>query len=94
MGHNPEGIKAYSLDLKGVRWLVNFKQSGIEKYDGSTNPTEWLKAYQHDIEVVRGDWYIMVNYLPVCLSSSARSWLLKLPAGVGLILEPLAPVVH
>jgi hypothetical protein len=34
-----------SLDLKRVRWPVNFKPSGIKKYDGSTNPAEWLKVY-------------------------------------------------
>jgi hypothetical protein len=34
-----------SLNLKRVRWPVNFKPSGIKKYDGSTNPAEWLKVY-------------------------------------------------
>jgi hypothetical protein len=28
-----------------VRWFLNFKPLGIEKYDGSTNPAEWLKVY-------------------------------------------------
>jgi hypothetical protein len=75
------GIKAYSLDLKRIQWLVNFKPSGIKKYDGSTNLTEWLKVYQLTIEAVGGDSYVMANYLPVCLSSSARTWLLGLLAG-------------
>jgi hypothetical protein len=57
---------------------VNFKQSGIEKYDRSTNPSKWLKVYQLTIEVVRGDSHIMENYLLVCLSSFARTWLLGL----------------
>jgi hypothetical protein len=38
------GIKAYSRGLKQVRWPVNFKTSGIEKYNRSTNPTEWLEV--------------------------------------------------
>jgi hypothetical protein len=80
-GHIPGGVKAYSLDLKQVRWPVNFKPSGIEKYDGSTNPTEWLKVYQLAIEAAGGDSYVMANYLSVCLSSSVRTWLLGLPAG-------------
>jgi hypothetical protein len=62
--------------LKRVRWPLNFKASGIEKYDGSTNPAGWLEVYQLTIEAVGGDSYIMENYLPVCLSSSARTWLL------------------
>jgi hypothetical protein len=60
---------------------LNFKPSGIEKYDGSTNPAEWLEVYQLAIEAVGGDSYAMANYLPVCLSSSARTWLLGLPTG-------------
>jgi hypothetical protein len=38
-------------------------------------------VYQLTIETVGGDSYVMANYLPVCLSSSARTWLLGLPAG-------------
>jgi hypothetical protein len=59
---------------------MNFKSSGIEKYDGSTDPTKWLKVYQLTIEAVRKDSYVMANYLPICLLSSARIWLLGLPA--------------
>jgi hypothetical protein len=79
-GHVPGGIKAYSRDLKRVRWPLNFKTSEIEKYDGSTNSTEWLEVYQLAIETVGGDSYVMVNYLSVYLSASARNLLLGLPA--------------
>jgi hypothetical protein len=81
VGHIPGGIKAYSLDLKRVQWPVNFKPSGIEKYDGSTNPVEWLEVYQLTIEAAGGYSYVMANYLLVCLSVSARTWLLGSPAG-------------
>jgi hypothetical protein len=67
--------------LKRVCWPLNFKPMGIKKYDGSSNLAEWLEVYQLTIEVTSGDSYIMANYLPVCLSSSARTWLLGLPAG-------------
>jgi hypothetical protein len=80
-GHIPGGINAYSRDLKQVRWPVNFKTSGIEKYDGSTNPSEWHEVYQLTIEAAGGDSYIMTNYLLVCLSSSAKIWLLRLLVG-------------
>jgi hypothetical protein len=80
-GDIPGGVKAYSLDLKRVRWPVNFKPSRIQKYDGSTNLSEWLELYQLTIEAIRGDSYVMANYLLVCLSSSARTWLLRFPAG-------------
>jgi hypothetical protein len=51
----------------------------IEKYDGSTNPVEWLKVYQPAITATGGDSYIMAIYLLVCLSSFVRTWLLGLP---------------
>jgi hypothetical protein len=66
--------------LKRVRFLVNFKPSEIEKYDGSTNLVEWLEVYQLAIEAIGGDSYVMANYLSVYLSSSAKTWLLELPA--------------
>jgi hypothetical protein len=75
------GIRAYSQELKQVQWLVNFNPSGIEKCDGSTNPSEWLEVYQLTIEATGGDSHVMANYLPVCLSSSARTRLLGLPIG-------------
>jgi hypothetical protein len=60
-GHIPRGIKAYSLDLQYVRWPVNFKPIGIEKYDGSTNRAEWFEVSQLAIEVAGGDLYIIAN---------------------------------
>jgi hypothetical protein len=68
-----EESRFFSHDLKRVHWPLNLKSSGIKKYDGSTNPTEWLEVYQLTIEVVGGDSYVMVNYLPVFLSSSTRT---------------------
>jgi hypothetical protein len=64
-----------------VSWPLNFKPLRIEKYDGSTNPVEWLKVYQFAIEAVGGDSYMMANYQSVCLLSSTRTWLLGLPTG-------------
>jgi hypothetical protein len=54
-------VKAFSHDLRRVRWPLNFKPSGIKKYDGSTNPAEWLEVYHLAIEVTGGDSYVMAN---------------------------------
>jgi hypothetical protein len=72
-GRNAGGVKTFSHDLKRVRWLLNFKPSGIEKYDGSTNLAEWLEVYQLTIEAAGGDSYVMANYLSDCLSSFVRT---------------------
>jgi hypothetical protein len=44
------GVKAFSHDLKRVCWALNFKPSGLEKDDGSTNLAEWLEVYQLTIK--------------------------------------------
>jgi hypothetical protein len=68
-----EESRPFSHDLKRVRWPLNFKMSGIDKYDRSTNPAKWLEVYHLTIEATSGDSYIVANYLPVGLSSSARN---------------------
>jgi hypothetical protein len=80
-GRNEGGIKPFSHNLRRVRWTLNFKPLGIDKYDGSTNLTDWLEVYQLTIESVGGDSYVMVNLLPIYLSSSARTWLMGLLTG-------------
>jgi hypothetical protein len=67
--------------LRRVHWLVNFKPTKIDKCDGSTNPAEWLEVYRLVIEAAIGDSYVMINYLPIYLSSSTRTWLIGLPTG-------------
>jgi hypothetical protein len=39
-------------------------------------------VYQLAIDAVGGDSYVMANYLSAYLLSSARTWLLRLPAGL------------
>jgi hypothetical protein len=82
-GCNEWGIKPFSHDLKRVRWPLNFKPSGIEKYDGSTNLAKWLEIYQLIIEVTGGDSYDIAHYLLICLSPLARTCLMGL--GTGLV---------
>jgi hypothetical protein len=80
-GRNEGAVKAFSHDFKRVCWPLNFKPSGIEKNDGSTNPAEWPKVYQHAIKTTGGDSYVMANNSPFCLSALAKMWLLGVPMG-------------
>jgi hypothetical protein len=50
-------VPQMEVEMKGggVYWLLNLKLSGIEKYDGSTNPAEWLEVYQLAIKAARID---------------------------------------
>ncbi|GJN16534.1 hypothetical protein PR202_gb03535 [Eleusine coracana subsp. coracana] len=73
------GIKAYVPRLRIARWQKGFKLVPIEKYDGQTNPREWLQPYITVIRSVGGDSYVMANYLPICLDPTVRIWLTTLP---------------
>ncbi|GJN25101.1 hypothetical protein PR202_gb12888 [Eleusine coracana subsp. coracana] len=74
-----DGIKAYIPRLRIARWPKGIKSVPIEKYDGQTNPREWLQLYSMVIQSVGGDSYVMANYLPVRLDPAVRIWLTSLP---------------
>ncbi|GJN27828.1 hypothetical protein PR202_gb15882 [Eleusine coracana subsp. coracana] len=74
-----DGIKAYIPRLRIARWPKGFKPVPIEKYDGQTNPQEWLQLYSTVIRSAEGDSSVMANYLPVCLDPAVRIWLTSLP---------------
>ncbi|GJN40078.1 hypothetical protein PR202_gb29246 [Eleusine coracana subsp. coracana] len=73
-----DGIKAYIPRLHIAQWPKGFKPVPIEKYDGQTNPREWLQLYSTMIRSAGGDSYVMANYLPVCLDPAVRIWLTSL----------------
>nr|AAT75246.1 putative gag-pol precursor [Oryza sativa Japonica Group] len=76
-----DGVAAFTNDLRRVDWPASFKPTGIEKYDGTTNPESWLTVYGLAIRAAGGDSKAMANYLPVALADSAQSWLNGLPRG-------------
>jgi hypothetical protein len=61
-----------------VVWLEKFKAGHINKYDGSSNPEEFIQVYHTIIEVTRGDDRVKANYLPMALAGTTRSWLINL----------------
>jgi hypothetical protein len=64
-----------------VRWLAKFKADHIDRYDGSSNPEEFIQVYQAVIEAAGGDDRVKANFLPTTLSGAARSWLIHLLEG-------------
>jgi hypothetical protein len=80
-GTYPRGRQGVLPRFKAGPMANEFQDIRIEKYDESTNLFEWFEVYQLTIEAAEGDSYVMANYLPVCLSPSARTWLLGLPVG-------------
>jgi hypothetical protein len=72
---------ALAHELRQVFWPYKFNLGPIDKYDGSSNPEEFIKLYRTVIEVVGGDDQVKVNYLPTALSDAARSRLINLLEG-------------
>jgi hypothetical protein len=75
------GFHALAPPLRQVVWPEKFKARHIDKYDGSSNPEEFIQIYHTVIEAAGGDDRVKTNYLPTALSDVARSWLINLPEG-------------
>jgi hypothetical protein len=64
---------ALAPPVRQVIWSEKFKAGHIDKYDGSSNPEEFIQVYHTVIEVAGGDDRVKVNYLSTTLSGVARS---------------------
>ena len=73
------GCRAFSPDLRAVRWPPRFRPVNMEKFDGSQNPIEFLQIYTTAVREAGGGEHVMANYLPIVLEGSARSWQLNQP---------------
>jgi hypothetical protein len=63
--------------LRQLAWPDKFKPRPIDKYDGSSNPKEFIQLYHMVIEATGGDDRVKVNYLPTALFGTTRSWLIN-----------------
>jgi len=75
------GCVALAEHLRMVAWPPKFRPHLQEKYDGTTNPLEFLQVYVPTITAVGGNHAIMASYFHVALTGSARAWLLNLSPG-------------
>jgi hypothetical protein len=67
--------------LRAATWPSKFRPHLPEKYDGTSNPFEFLQVYVTAITAAGGDTTIMVTYFHVALSGPAWTWLLNLAPG-------------
>jgi len=64
-----------------VAWPSKFRPHLPEKYDGTTNPLEFLQVYVNAITAASGNDAIMARYFHVALPGPARTWLMNLTSG-------------
>jgi hypothetical protein len=75
------GCAALADHLRAVAWPSKFRPHLPEKYDGSTNPSEFLQVYITAITVAGGNEAVMASYFHVALTGPARTWLMNLTPG-------------
>jgi hypothetical protein len=75
------GCAALADHLRATTWSSKFRPHLSEKYDGKTNPSEFLQVYIIAITAAGGDTTVMATYFHVALSRSARTWLMNLGLG-------------
>jgi hypothetical protein len=75
------GCAALADHLRAVAWPSKFWTHLPEKYDGSTNPSEFLEVCITAITAVGGNDAVMACYFHVALTGPARTWLMNLTPG-------------
>jgi hypothetical protein len=75
------GCAALAGHLRAASWPPKFRPHLPEKYDGTTNPSEFLQVYVTAITAAGGNTAVMATYFHVALSGPARTWLMNLTPG-------------
>jgi hypothetical protein len=75
------GCVALADHLRIVSWPPKFRPHLPEKYDGTSNPSEFLQVYVTAITTAGGNTAVMATYFHVALSGLARTWLMNLTLG-------------
>jgi hypothetical protein len=72
------GYAALADHLCAVSGPAKFRPHLPEKYDGKSNPSEFLQVYITAITAAGGNTAVMATYFHVALSGPARTWLMNL----------------
>jgi hypothetical protein len=75
------GCAALADHLRAASWPFKFRPHLPEKYDGTSNPSEFLQVYVTAITAAGGNTAVMATYFHVALSGPVRTWLMNLAPG-------------
>jgi hypothetical protein len=75
------GCTALADHLRTVTWTPKFRPHLPEKYDGTSNPSEFVQVYVTAITASGGNTTVMASYFHVALTRPARTWLMNLTPG-------------
>jgi hypothetical protein len=75
------GCAALADHLCAVTWPPKFRSHLPEKYDGTSNPSEFQQVYVTAITAAGGNTAVMASYFHVALTGPIRTWLMNLTPG-------------
>jgi hypothetical protein len=75
------GFKALSEPLRHVDWPRHFRPVTHARFDGSSDPIEFLWQYTVAIQAAGGDGRVMANWFPMATKDEPRWWIWGLPPG-------------
>jgi hypothetical protein len=75
------GCVALADHLRVATWPPKFRPHLPEKYDGTSNSSEFLQVYVTAITAASGNTAVMASYFHVALTGPARTWLMNLTPG-------------
>jgi hypothetical protein len=76
--YNPACL-ALTCQQCDVVWPFKFRPNIGVRYDGTSNPVEFLQLYIIAVQVTRGDQCVMANWFPMALKEAPQTWLMDLP---------------
>jgi hypothetical protein len=71
------GCAALADHLCAASWPPKFRPHLPEKYDGTSNPSEFLQVYVTAITAAGGNTAVMATYFHVALYGPAWTWLMN-----------------
>jgi hypothetical protein len=75
------GCATLADHLRVASWPPKFRPHLLEKYDGTSNLSEFLQVYVTAITAAGGNTAVMATYFHVALSGPAWTWLMNLALG-------------
>jgi hypothetical protein len=75
------GFEALSASLRHVDWPRHFRPATPARFNGSSDPVEFLRQYAVAIRAAGGDGRVMANWFPIATKDEPRRWILGLPPG-------------
>jgi hypothetical protein len=73
------GFAVLSGPLRRAAWPPRFRTDTSARFDGSSNPVEFLQCYTIDVRAAGGDGHVMANWFPLATKGESRQWILGLP---------------